>query len=318
MTTVFDDLFSDEYAVIDVRSPAEYAAGHVPGAINIAIFNDEERARVGTAYVQNGRESAIDIGLKIVGPKLADFVAEARALGKPLIVYCWRGGMRSSSMGWLFTTAGLNVRVIPRGYKGFRAWGLAIISRPWKLHVVGGRTGSGKTHYLHQLMVRGEQILDLEGLANHKGSSFGALGELPQPTTEHFMNLMCRDLHRLSAQQTLWVEDESQNIGTVVIPDVFYNAMQQAPIDVLDVPREQRVINLVEDYGNATPEGLIAAFERIRRKLGGERCKQAIEAVSTGDLATAAEIALEYYDRTYDYCLKQRTANREQRTANSE
>ncbi|MBK7575836.1 MAG: tRNA 2-selenouridine(34) synthase MnmH [Ignavibacteria bacterium] len=311
MTTVFDDLFSDTYAVIDVRSPAEYAAGHIPGAINIPIFSNEERAVVGTAYVQDGREQAVDIGLQIVGPKLAHFVSQARAIGKPLIVYCWRGGMRSSSMGWLFTTAGLSVRVVPRGYKGFRAWGMGIISRPWKLHVVGGRTGSGKTHHLHQLAVRGEQILDLEGLANHKGSSFGALGEQPQPTTEHFMNLMTKELHRCSTERTLWVEDESRNIGTVVIPDVFYDAMQIAPIDVLDVSSEQRVTNLVADYGHASPEGLIAAFERIRRKLGGERCTQAIEAVKAGDIATAAEIALEYYDRTYDYCLKQRTANSE-------
>lgn len=311
MTTVLDDLFSDAYAVIDVRSPAEYAAGHIPGANNIPVFSNEERAVVGTAYVQNGREQAIDIGLKIVGPKLADFVSQARALGKPLIVYCWRGGMRSSSMGWLFTTAGLNVRVVPRGYKAFRAWGMELISRPWKLHVVGGRTGSGKTHHLHQLAARGEQILDLEGLANHKGSSFGALGEQPQPTTEHFMNLMAYALHRFSPEQTLWVEDESRNIGTVVIPDEFYDAMQRAPIDVLDVPREQRVANLVVDYGRASREGLVEAFERIRRKLGGERCTQAIEAVKAGDLATAAEIALEYYDRTYDYCLKQRTVNSE-------
>lgn len=306
MTTVFDDIASDEVAVVDVRSPKEFATGHVPGAVNIALFSDDERAVVGTAYAKKGKEIAIDLGLEIVGPKLASFVSAARAFGKPLIVYCWRGGMRSASMSWLFQTAGMDVRTIPRGYKGYRAWGLGIISQPWQLRVVCGRTGSGKTHFLHDLAARGEQVLDLEGLAHHKGSSFGAIGLPPQPTTEHFMNLVAQQLSRFSPEKIVWVEDESRNVGSVSVPESLFDAMQRAPIELLNVPREQRVKNLVVDYGDATHEDLVAAFERLRRKLGGDRCNAAIEAVTAGDLATAAELALDYYDQTYDYCLTKR------------
>lgn len=306
MTTVFDDLTSPNVAIVDVRSPKEYAIGHIPGAVNIPLFSDDERAVVGTAYAKRGNEIAIDLGLEIVGPKIASFVSAARALGKPLIVYCWRGGMRSASMSWLFQTAGMDVRTIPRGYKGYRAWGMRIISQPWQLRVVCGRTGSGKTHFLHELAARGEQVLDLEGLAHHKGSSFGAIGLPPQPTTEHFMNLVARQLSAFSPDSTVWVEDESRNVGSVSVPEAFFNSMQRAPMEMLDVPREQRVQNLVVDYGSASIEDLTAAFERLRRKLGGERCNAAIEAVKAGDLATAAELALDYYDQTYDYCLTKR------------
>ena len=306
MTTVFDDLHSEHVAIVDVRSPAEYLAGHIPGAVNIPLFSNEERAVVGPAYAKNGNQRAVEIGLEIVGPKLSLFVKQARALGKPLIIYCWRGGMRSASMCWLFQTAGMDVRTIPRGYKGYRAWGLSLIAKPWNLRVVCGRTGSGKTHYLHELASRGEQVLDLEGLAHHKGSSFGAIGLPPQPSTEHFMNLVTQQLQKFMVERTLWVEDESRNVGSVSVPEVLFNAMQRAPIEKLDVPRNLRVQNLVADYGQASRADLIAAFERLRRKLGGDRCNQAIEAVSAGDMATAAELALDYYDQTYDYCLTKR------------
>ena len=306
MTTVFDDLRSDQCAIVDVRSPAEFTTGHIPGAVNIPLFSNEERAIVGTAYAKSGNQRAVEIGLEIVGPKLSSYVKQARALGKPLIIYCWRGGMRSASMCWLFQTAGMDVRTIPRGYKGYRAWGLNLIAKPWKLRVVCGRTGSGKTHYLHDLAARGEQVLDLEGLAHHKGSSFGAIGLPPQPTTEHFMNLVAEQLQKFTLDKTVWVEDESRNVGSVSVPEVLFNAMQRAPIEMLDVPRTLRVQNLVADYGQASHADLIAAFERLRRKLGGERCNQAIEAISAGDLAAAAELALDYYDQTYDYCLTKR------------
>lgn len=303
------DLIRDPgHSVIDVRSPAEYAKGHIPGAVNVPLFNDEERARVGTAYVQQGRAPAVELGLQIVGPKLAGIVVEAReiAQGRPIIVYCWRGGMRSGSVAWLLNTAGLQVMTIPRGYKGYRARVHALLEAPWELRVLAGRTGSGKTHRLRELAQAGEQVLDLEAICRHKGSSFGALGEEPQPSTEHAMNLMADVLWDFDRSRTVWVEDESRTVGKVVIPEALFTRMQHAPVEVMDVPRDVRVRNLVADYGAYAADDLVAAFERIRERLGGERCTAAITAVRQGDLATAADIALAYYDRTYDFALSRR------------
>jgi len=307
MTTVFDELFNNTSGVVDVRSPAEYAQGHIPGAVNIPIFDDAERAVVGTAYVQQGREQAIDLGLGIVGPKLVGLVEQARAIGKPLIVYCWRGGMRSAAMCWLLQTSGMHVLVVPRGYKGYRAHAMGVLSQQWLLRVVVGPTGSGKTEYLHALAQQGEQVLDLEAIACHKGSAFGMLGELPQPTTEHAFNLIHRDIAQFDISKPVWVEDESRLIGRVYLPEVLFEAMQKAELHVLDVSLETRIANLVRIYGGYPKQDLTDAFERLRKKLGGARCNQAIDAISEGDLDTAVGVALEYYDKTYAYCMTKRT-----------
>ncbi|MBU3740702.1 MAG: tRNA 2-selenouridine(34) synthase MnmH [Candidatus Kapabacteria bacterium] len=300
------------YAVIDVRSPAEYAQGHIPRAENIALFTNEERAEVGTLYVQQSREQALLRGLELVGPKLAGFVTQAQAIaqGRPVVLYCWRGGMRSASMAWLLRTAGLDVETIKGGYKAYRAHVHELLSKPWDLRVVAGYTGSGKTHYLHSLAAQGEQVLDLEAICRHKGSSYGALGELPQPSTEYAMNLMADVLAGFDLRRPVWVEDESRKVGHVVIPDVFFERMQASTIVLLDVPREVRVQNLVQDYGHYDVQELVAATERIRRRLGGEQCTAAIAAIQDGDLTTAAAILLDYYDAAYDHYMKYRARSR--------
>lgn len=309
MTVPFHPSLTSSHVMIDVRSPAEFAHGHIPGAVNMPLFSDAERADVGTLYVQQGKDVAVEQGLHYVGPKLSSFVATARTIanGKPLLVYCWRGGMRSSSMSWLLQTAGLDVVTLQRGYKGYRAHVLATLALPWKLRVVVGPTGSGKTAFLHQLTQRGEQVLDLEGIAHHKGSAFGALGEQPQPTTEHAMNCMHAVLAAFNIEQTVWVEDESRMIGTVCIPEAFFETMQQAEFHEVTVPIEERIANLVQDYGRFTPEQLMASFAKIRTKLGGEWYAAAVAAVQAGDLETAVRIALTYYDATYAHCLARRT-----------
>lgn len=304
MTSALEHIYSQEYAVVDVRTPAEYQQGHIVGSVNIPLFTNEERADVGTRYVQQSREEAIRRGLELVGPRLAGYVEQARALGKPLVVYCWRGGMRSSSMSWLFSTSGLASQTIPRGYKGFRTAAAKHLAQPWKWRVVSGPTGSGKTTFLCGLAAGGEQVIDLEGLANHKGSSFGGIQQPAQPTTEHMMNRIHHAMRGFDLSHTVWLEDESRSIGRVHLPDVLYEAMKIAPRHVLETPLEVRVSNLVAEYGQLPPQELVAAFERIREKLGGERTNRAIEALTLGDVATAAEIALDYYDRTYAYTAK--------------
>ncbi|MFN6136857.1 MAG: tRNA 2-selenouridine(34) synthase MnmH [Bacteroidota bacterium] len=302
--SALEHIYSEEYAVIDVRTPAEYQQGHIVGAVNIPLFTNEERADVGTRYVQQSREEAIRRGLELVGPRLAGYVDEARALGKPLIVYCWRGGMRSSSMSWLFATSGLASQTIPRGYKGFRTAAAMNLARPWQWRVVSGPTGSGKTTFLRTLSEGGLQVVDLEGLANHKGSSFGGIQQPAQPTTEHMMNRIHHAMRDFDLSQTVWLEDESRTIGRVHLPDVLYEAMKIAPRHVLETPLAMRISNLVAEYGQLPPQELVAAFERIREKLGGDRTNRAIEALTLGNIATAAEIALDYYDRTYAYTAK--------------
>jgi len=306
MIPLFYPELATTHAIIDVRSPAEFELGHILSAVNMPLFSNEERAEVGTLYVQVGREAAIDRGLHIVGPKLADFVTTARTIasGRPILLYCWRGGMRSNSMAWLFGTAGIDVKTLQRGYKGYRGVVLATLDLPWKFCVVVGPTGSGKTTLLREKAARGEQVLDLEAIAHHKGSAFGALGESAQPSTEHAMNAIYDALSRFDVERTVWVEDESRTIGSVCLPDALYNALQVAQYYEVMVPRETRIENLVHEYGIFTAEELIASFDRIQKKLGSERHAAAVAAVLASDLRTAAGLALEYYDRTYQHCLQ--------------
>ena len=185
---------SQNVPLLDVRSPAEFEQGHIPGAINVALFTNEERARVGTIYKTQGKDEAVLEGLRIVGPKMASIVEQALELApeRKLKVHCWRGGMRSGSVGWLLRQAGFSVEVLNGGYKAYRQKVLQELANPFNFVVVGGPTGSGKTHVLKALQNSGEQVIDLEGLAHHRGSAFGHMGLEEQPSSEYFENLLQR------------------------------------------------------------------------------------------------------------------------------
>lgn len=296
----------DRRVLLDVRSPGEYAQGHIPGAVSFPLFTDEERVRVGTLYKQNGKESALELGLGIVGPKMADFVQKARALApeKRLAVHCWRGGQRSQSMAWLLRQAGFDVVTLEGGYKAYRQYVLDNIGN-WKLDilVVGGKTGTGKTKILRALQAMGEQIIDLEQMAHHKGSAFGFIGEAPQPTVEQFENDLFEAISRLDPARRVWIENESRSIGRVYIPDGFWKKMKSTPLLNIEIPDEARIQNLLADYVLTDKTDLEAAFRKIDKKLGGQHLKAAIEALYRDDFATAARIALRYYDKTYQHCL---------------
>ncbi|MBC7923971.1 MAG: tRNA 2-selenouridine(34) synthase MnmH [Ferruginibacter sp.] len=294
--------------VIDVRSPGEFAQGHVPGAVNIPLFSDEERAKVGTRYKQVSKDSAIVLGLEIVGPKLADFAKRSRKVASngAVLVHCWRGGMRSGSFAWLLTTTGLRVATLQKGYKAYRNEVLQRFNQPLPLLVLGGKTGSGKTDILKELAALGEQVLDLEGLAHHKGSSFGALGQPVQPTTEQFENGLHRAWSELDPGRRVWVEDESKTIGSVTLPPALWTQMRAAPVAFVDVPQSQRVGRLVKEYAHFEPASLKAATQRIEKRLGGLNFQRAMEALQAGEYARVAEITLDYYDRAYLYGLSQR------------
>jgi len=284
--------------LFDVRAPLEYAKGHIPGAINLPLFSNEERAIVGTCYKKEGQRQAIELGVKLVGPKLYDLLtlvkkhAESNA---SLRLYCWRGGMRSGFVGWFLNFVGFKAAVLPGGYKAFRTWTREQFEKPYQLHVIGGNTGSGKTEWLQKQ----PQALDLEQCAAHRGSSFGLLPSTSQPTQEQFENLIAWRLSRLDRSQPIFIEDESRTIGTLVIPQALFRAMQIAPRTILDVPLEERVERIIRDYGDFPRQHLIECTRRLQKRLGGVRTEEAVRWIEQGNLREAVLILLQYYDKSY-------------------
>lgn len=311
--TEFVDLAS-EWPVLDVRSPSEYRQGHIPTAISFPLFDDQQRAEVGIAYKHNGRQAALLKGLEFVGPRMrpmaesalemtrAHWQSKAAEVGKAqqkrVLVHCWRGGMRSQSVSWLLEQVGLEVTLLEGGYKAFRRYVRERFQDRWRFRVLTGRTGSGKTQILHRLAEQGQQIIDLEGLANHRGSAFGNLG--PQPTVEQFENRLCWQLNRLEPNQPVWVEDESRSIGRVAIPAALFDQYRTAPAIALDVPRNQRAHALAELYGDQHREQLESSIREIRKRLGGQHVNAAIRDLHRGNLVACAERLLVYYDKAYD------------------
>jgi tRNA 2-selenouridine synthase len=296
--------------VCDVRSPSEYNSGHIPGAINIPLFNDAEREAVGIKYKKEGRIPAILEGLKLSGPMMTDKLSQALSLAENgrLLVHCWRGGMRSEAMAWLFSLGSISAELLDGGYKSYRNYILEKLSEKRKMIVLGGLTGSSKTYILRYLKTLGHQIIDLERLANHKGSAFGALGEMPQPFTEQFGNNLFHEWEKIDNYHPLWVEDESRSIGTVFIPDTFYENMQNAPTIVLMMDLKQRLPRLIKEYSTYPNEALKGAVLRISKRLGGDNTRDALEAVEEGDYSKAIEITLRYYDKAYHFGLKRKSS----------
>ncbi len=290
-----------EIPLIDVRSPGEYEQGHIPGAINIPLFSNEERAIVGTLYKKSGQKDAILTGLDIAGRKMRSLAEKAlkTARNKQLIIHCWRGGMRSSSMAWLFEACGIQCHVLTGGYKTYRNYAREYFNLDYKLLVIGGMTGSGKTAILDEIEKHSQQVLKLEAIANHKGSAFGNLGESPQDTNEQFENNLFEALFLLKKEKPIFLEDESRNIGYNIIPPEFFKTMTLSPLIVIEMDKDLRVGRLVEDYGKYTKEELSACIEKISKRLGGLNTKLAIDFLEEGKTAEAADLSLYYYDKAY-------------------
>jgi tRNA 2-selenouridine synthase len=297
---------AEAFPVIDVRSPGEYIQGHIPGAFNIPLFDDAERAAVGTSYTKEGRNQAIIEGLKLTGPSMYTKLENALKLAREgkLLVHCWRGGMRSEAMAWLFSLGQIESVVLEGGYKTYRHHVNEILSAERQMIILGGMTGSSKTHILRYLGEKGHQVIDMEGMAHHKGSAFGSLGQTDQPTTEQFAN----DLHyrwmRLDPGLPVWLEDESRNIGTVFLPDAFYMNMQKAPTVILMMDIKTRMPRLMEEYSGYPPELLKGSVMKISRRMGGDKAKEAAEAIDSGNISRAIEITLQYYDKAYRHSIE--------------
>lgn len=321
---------SKTHLVIDVRSPAEYNHAHIPGAYSIPLFTDEERAVVGTAYKQVSREKAIKHGLDFFGPKMKKMVEEVESIisrqstvssqatskvqtANCILVYCWRGGMRSGAVAWLLDVYGFKVFTLIGGYKKFRNYVLDTFELPFEFKILGGYTGSGKTETIKELERRGETVINLEEIAKHKGSAFGNIGMPKQPTQEMFENNLAIELRTKRYEpkdQTpfpqlvlnhspIWLEDESQRIGHVNIPNELWNTMRQSPIYFMNIPFKERLDHLVEEYGALNKEKVIDAIVRIRERLGGLESKRAIEYLNEDNTIESFRILLKYYDKWY-------------------
>ncbi len=316
------------HPILDVRSPGEYLHAHIPGACNLPLFTDEERKVVGTAYKQESRKTAIKIGLEYFGVKMRSMVEEAESVikkapvppsggGGALLVHCWRGGMRSAGVAWLLDLYGFKVYTLAGGYKAYRQWARLQFERPYPFNILGGYTGSGKTLVLYELKRMGKLVIDLEGLASHKGSAFGAFGEKPQPTQEMFENLLAAELsditHLQNAEEEeaalsniIYLEDESQRIGSINIPTALWNTMRNSRVSFIEIPFEERLDYLTAEYGKFEKEKLVNAVIRIQKRLGGLETKIAINHLLENNHKECFRVLLKYYDKCYGKALLNR------------
>jgi tRNA 2-selenouridine synthase len=304
------------HPVFDVRSEAEFSHAHIPGAFNLPLFNDEERAVVGTIYKQSSRELAIKKGLEYFGPKMKDMIvfvektmAKINTENKTVLVHCWRGGMRSAGVAWLLDLYGFKVFTLVGGYKAFRNWVLQQFEQKIDFRILGGYTGSGKTIVLSALKEKGAAVIDLEGLAGHKGSAFGNIGLPKQPSQEMFENKLAVAIESTKStfpNQSIWLEDESQRIGTVNIPQTLWNHIRSCSVYFLDIPFDARLDYLVATYGILDKTELGEATKRIQKRLGGLETKQALEFLEANNLKECFSILLKYYDKLYSKGLNNR------------
>ncbi len=307
------------HPILDVRSPGEYLHAHIPGAQSLPLFSDEERKVVGTAYKQQSKQVAIKIGLKYFGVKMVEMVetVERSFTSKIVLVHCWRGGMRSAGVAWLLDLYGYQVYTLQGGYKTYRSWVLEQFEKDYPIQILGGYTGSGKTEVLKALAKKSECIIDLEGLAGHKGSAFGNMGLPAQPSQEMFENKLAQALANTtptedienSYPRCIWMEDESQRIGTVNIPTVLYQKMRQKKVFFLDIPFESRLDYICIHYGKFPKEQLINAIIRIKKKLGGLETKTAINSLVEDDVRSSFRVLLQYYDKLYGKGLERNREN---------
>jgi len=326
-----------QYPVLDVRSPGEYTHAHIPIAHSLPLFTDEERKQVGTAYKQQSREVAIKIGLDYFGVKMktmveqtetidADFNKSGIAMNVPVppsgggggcvLVHCWRGGMRSAAVAWLLDMYGFKVYVLTGGYKAYRKWVLAQFEKDYNFNIIGGYTGSGKTLLIHELIKENKTVIDLEGLANHKGSAFGTIENKSQPGQEMFENSLAEALfdtgykipdesvqNQASSIQfpasCIYVEDESQRIGNLQIPMPLWRTMRKAPVFFMDIPFEERLEYITEEYGKQSKHYLKDAILRIQKRLGGLETKNAVNFLEEDNFKESFRILLTYYDKWY-------------------
>ena len=299
--------------LIDVRSPGEYYKGHMPNSINIPLFDNDERAIIGTFYKKNGREKAVIEGLKFLEKKLelllenlffyidSHKIIHGKNITYPTIrIYCSRGGMRSQSISWLLEKYKFNTITLKGGYKTYRKWILDTFTKKWNIVIIGGKTGTGKTKLLLLLEKHKYQIIDLEGFACHRGSTFGGLGMHEQPSNEQFENKIAEKLNSFNFNNNIFVEAESANIGKCKIPHEFFNQMKTSRRIEIFRSESNRLEELIETYSVFKKEELKESVIRIKKRLGPQRTKIALESIENEKWDLVCKSVLDYYDRCYE------------------
>lgn len=289
--------------LIDTRSEAEFGHARIPGAVNIPLLPDEDRKVVGTIYKQQGHDAAVIKGFELTGPRFHQILSQSlnQFPEKELMMYCWRGGMRSGIMSWLHETTGFKVTRLKGGYKAFRGWVSSIFENDQKVIVLGGHTGSGKTEVLKHLKSLGEQVIDLEELANHKGSAFGALGKDGQPSHEQFENVLALEWSKLNPARHVWLENESRSIGSCIIPETIFNKIRNAPVIEMNIGFEKRLERIRNEYACYPVDVLKATTTKIKKRLGPQHLKAALEHLDQSDFNGWLEIVMAYYDKLYEH-----------------
>ncbi|MEW9677228.1 tRNA 2-selenouridine(34) synthase MnmH [Lentibacillus sp. L22] len=308
-----DDLFAlqqkEAHTLIDVRSPKEFHESTIPGSMNIPVFNNEERAEVGTIYKQVGPEAAKERGLEIFSAKLPDFIAAFRQIDTPKTVFCWRGGMRSKTAATVLDLMGIKANRLSGGFRTYRQWVVAELAKAdFKpdLYVLNGYTGSGKTAILKRLAQNGYPVIDLEGMANHRGSIFGQIGLEPS-NQKAFESQLVQAMLRYQDAPFVFVEGESKRIGKATLPDFFYEKKEKGLQLFIDMPMEERIHNILDDYQPWNlPEQFLEAFRIIKKRIHTPVAKQIDEDLQLGNYTNAVQLLLEYYyDPRYEYAAKQ-------------
>ena len=299
--------------LIDVRSPSEYYKGHMPNSINIPLFDNDERSIIGTIYKKEGRKKAVLEGLKFFEKKLEllldnlflniDSYKNISEDNNELFIriYCSRGGMRSQSIAWLLEKFKLNSVTLKGGYKIYRRWVLDSFSQKLNIVVIGGKTGTGKTRLLSLLEKFKYQTIDLEGFACHRGSTFGGLGMKEQPSNEQFENKIAEKLNSFISINKIFVEAESSNIGKCKIPHEFFNQMKASRrIEILR-SESNRLEELIDTYSVFSKEELQESVLRIKKRLGPQRTKIALESINNEKWDLVCRSVLDYYDKCYEF-----------------
>lgn len=308
--------FASYARIIDARTPKEFAEDHLPGACNLPIVSQEEFAEVGTLHRTNPHQAYL-VGAQYALRNVARYIGEVIAHHPPrdrLLIYCFRGGKRSRAWAEPLRNIGYPVDVLPGGWKAYRAWVREQLDqRPaqLQLRVLGGSTACGKTRLLQALAAEGAQVLDLEGIARHRGSLLGALPGQPQPTQKIFDSELLQALSRLDPTRPVWVEAESKKIGNVQLPTPLHEALRSAPIWRVSAPLTARVQVCREDYAHfaAAPLQMVAKLEPLKPLVGGETLATWRALAEAGDSDTLfASVMERHYDPCYERSLKREQA----------
>ncbi len=299
--------------IIDVRSPKEFAQDRLLGAINLPVLDDQERDKVGTLYKQVSPFTARKVGAALVTQNasrhLATHFATQDKNYHPLI-YCWRGGQRSNSLALILSQVGWRVTVLQGGYKTYRSYvrtALETLPAQFNYRVLGGLTGTGKTQILYQMAQAGAQVLDLEGLANHRGSLLGEKWQ-PQPSQKYFETLLLGQFQQFNPQQLVWVEAESNKVGQLYLPRSLWQRMTQSPCVEIQLPLAERVQHLIQEYTYFIdyPAVLIEKLTRLKSRYGQVKLQQWITLIETQQWESLVEDLLgTHYDPTYRHALGQ-------------